>query len=167
GCRRFASFQAPVRRARNLQTADRLRAVASRKRPTRGAPGKRGRGTERGVSGSCCCSMLVCVVTCISFEQGTAMRRPRRTPLRRYGDPVFDVRDTRGRPGDALGFFALDPGSNRSLEDDLAAVRLDLDAIGIHLGVALERVLDLFLDLIWFDARPKNDRIDNAFDSFD
>src|ERR1700709_2548186 len=51
--------------------------------------------------------------------------------------------DAGRRPGDALGFFALDPGANGTLQYHLAAVGFDGDPVGVHLGAALERFLDL------------------------
>src|SRR5689334_13701634 len=60
-----------------------------------------------------------------------------------YGEAVLHLAHARGEPSNALGFGALGPGPDRALQDDLAAVRLDGDAVGVDLGAALERLLDL------------------------
>src|ERR1700694_5511378 len=62
-------------------------------------------------------------------------------------DPVFDLGDAGRRPGDALRFFALDPGANGTLQYHLAAMGFDGDPVGVHFGAALECFLDLAFNL--------------------
>src|SRR5438477_11507314 len=64
-----------------------------------------------------------------------------------HNDPVVDLGDAGGGPGNPLRLVALDPRPHGALEDHFAAVRFNGDAIGIYLGAAFECVHDLPLDL--------------------
>src|SRR3979490_3645757 len=86
--------------------------------------------------------------------------------LRTDYDPIFDVGDAGRRPRDALGFLAFDPGANGTLQDHLAAVSFEGDPIGVHLGVALERFLDLALDVGGLDLGLDRDDGGPALDAF-
>src|SRR5260370_7512611 len=85
-----------------------------------------------------CC--LVCFAECCVVSAETAL-------LRTDHDAVFDLGDAGRRPGDALGFLALDPRANGAFQRHHAAVRFDGDPIGIHLGISLESALNLPLYL--------------------
>src|SRR5260370_35674614 len=62
-------------------------------------------------------------------------------------DAVLVLRDDGGRPGDPLSFLSLGPRAHLPPQDDLVALRLDGDALGIRLGAAYQRLLDLALEL--------------------
>ena len=66
-------------------------------------------------------------------------------PLWAHDDLVHHLGDAGSGPGHSLGLFAFDPGTDGSFEDHLAAIRFNHDAVGIHLGVAFECILILFL----------------------
>src|SRR3981189_2218908 len=86
--------------------------------------------------------------------------------LRTDYDPIFDVGDAGRRPRDALGFLAFDPGADGTPQDHLAAISFDGDPIGVHLGVALERVLDLALDVGGLDLGADRNHVAHALDAF-
>jgi hypothetical protein len=83
------------------------------------------------------------------------------------GDAIFDFGDTWRRPGNALGLLALDPGPHGTLKDDFATVGLDHDAIGVDFRIALERFLNLSLDVLRLCAGPELNLVAHAFDPFD
>src|ERR1700688_1982688 len=76
------------------------------------------------------------------------------------GNSVFDLGDSGRRPGGPLGFFALSPRSHGSLENDLAPVGIDGDAIGIDLREAFDGALDLPLDVGGLDLRLEHHIVD-------
>src|ERR1700681_1491616 len=80
-------------------------------------------------------------------------------------DAIFDVGDARRRPRDALGFLAFHPGANGAFQCHLAAVRFDLDPISVHLGVSLERFLDLALELGGLHLRLYRDDVGDALNA--
>src|SRR4030088_414435 len=79
--------------------------------------------------------------------------------LRTDHNPVFDLGDAGRRPGDALGFLALDPGANGAFQYHLAAVRFDGDPIGVQLGISLEGFHDLALKLRGLDLGLHSDDV--------
>src|SRR5882757_1759829 len=84
----------------------------------------------------------------------------RKEPL--DGEPVVDLGDAGRLPCGALGLLALGPGPHLAAEDDLAAVGLDGDLVRFELGAALERLLDLALDLRRRDPRLDVDEVADA-----
>src|ERR1700743_236076 len=73
--------------------------------------------------------------------------------LRTDRDSIFDRGDPGRRPGDALGFLALDPRMNGAFQRHHTSVRFDGYSIGIQLCISLERFLDLALELRGFHLR--------------
>lgn len=63
--------------------------------------------------------------------------------LRTNHNPIVDHGHARRRPCNALRFLTLDPGVNRAFQHHCAAFGFNGDAIGVDLGVSLERFLDL------------------------
>src|SRR3984957_2994080 len=116
------------------------------------APPSRNGTSDVSLMGTSLLSWLIAECCVVSAE--TAL-------LRTDHDAVFDLGDAGRRPGDALGFLALDPGANGAFQRHHAAVRFDGDPIGIHLGISLECVLDLALELRGFHLRlHRNDVVD-------
>jgi hypothetical protein len=52
-----------------------------------------------------------------------------------------------------LRLLPFDPRPHGPLEDNLATIGFDDNAVGIDLGAAAERVLNFFLELGWLNAR--------------
>src|SRR4051794_19182665 len=76
-----------------------------------------------------------------------------RTALQAYGDTVLHLGHAGGRPRGPFSFLTLGPGAHGALEDHLPAIGLDRDTVGVDLGAAPERLLDLALDLV--GGRPR------------
>ena len=80
----------------------------------------------------------------------------------------FSTLVTSGRPpGGAFGLLALGPRADRALQDHLAAVGFDGDAVGIELGVAAKGILDLAPDLGGNHAGLEDKQVADALDAFD
>ena len=67
--------------------------------------------------------------------------------LRLDDDSVLDRGNPGSRPGDTVGLLAFCPRMHGASENDLAAVRLDYDPVGVDFGAAPERLVDLTFDL--------------------
>src|SRR3979409_656168 len=89
------------------------------------------------------------------------------SPLWAHDDLVHHLGDAGSGPSHSLGLFALDPRTDGAFEDDLAAIRLHHDAIGVELGTAFERLLDLLFDFIGLGARLERDQVAAPRDPFD
>src|ERR1700726_4344610 len=85
--------------------------------------------------------------------------------LRTDHDAVFDLGDAGRRPCDAFGFLALHPGANGAFQRHHAAVRFDGDPIAIHLGISLECLLDLALELRGFHLRLHRNDVGDTLDA--
>src|SRR5207248_2509418 len=70
-----------------------------------------------------------------------------RTTSRLDDDEVLDVGDARSRPGRTPGSLFFSPGAHAAVQGHLVTVHLDRDASGVQFGAALERILDLGLEL--------------------
>src|SRR3984957_916491 len=103
-----------------------------------------------------CC--LGCFAECCVVSAETAL-------LRTDYDAFFYFGYSWRRPGDALGFLAFHPGANGAFQCHLAAVRFDGDPIGIHLGVSLERFLDLALELGGLHLRLYRNDVGDTLDA--
>src|ERR1700681_4826867 len=108
------------------------------------APPSRNGTSDVSLMGTSLLPRLICRMCVVSAE--TALSRTDH-------DAVFDLGDAGRRPGDALGFLALDPGANGAFQRHHAAVRFDGDPVGVHLGISLDCVLDLALELRGFHLR--------------
>src|ERR1700716_3624876 len=83
------------------------------------------------------------------------------------GDAVFDFGDSGRPPGGAFGLLPLGPRPDRALQDHLAAVGFDGDAVGIELRVAAKGILDLAPDLGGSHAGLEDNQVADALDAFD
>src|SRR3982074_2887862 len=89
------------------------------------------------------------------------------SPLWAHDDLVHPRGAAGSGPSHSLGLFALDPRTDGAFEDDLAAIRLHHDAIGVELGTAFECLLNLCFDFIGLGARLELDQVADALDAFD
>src|SRR3984893_12169592 len=103
-----------------------------------------------------CC--LGCFAECCVVSAETAL-------LRTDHDAVFDLGDARRRPGDTLGFLALYPGANGAFQRHHAAVRFDGYLQRHGLGISLECVLDLLLELRGFYLRLHRNDVGDTLDA--
>src|ERR1700716_2143492 len=80
------------------------------------------------------------------------------------GDAVFDFGDSGRPPGGAFGLLPLGPRPDRALQDHLAAVGFDGDAVGIELRVEAKGILHLAADLrgspAGLEEHPGGDALD-------
>src|SRR6202043_1134838 len=90
----------------------------------------------------------------------------RRLRLGTDHDPVFDLGDAGRRPGDALRFLALDPGANGTFQYHLASVRFDGNPIGVRLGISLECLHDLALEVRGLHLGLHRDDVGHALYAF-
>src|SRR5205807_3507033 len=65
-----------------------------------------------------------------------------------HRNSVIHPGNPRRQPGGTFGFFAFRPRSHGTSKDDLAAMCLDRDAVGVDQRAAPECFLDLLLDLL-------------------
>src|SRR5829696_2770216 len=72
-----------------------------------------------------------------------ASARPATSRSRTDHELVVDGGDARRGPRRAFGVLTLRPGAHGAAKRDLPALRLHLDSVGIGLGRAPERVLDV------------------------
>src|SRR6266699_4729329 len=71
----------------------------------------------------------------------------------------------RGGTGRFLRCFFLRVGTDRSPQDDLAALHLDRDPTGIRLRIAHQRLLDLRLQILWYRLRLDREEIADSSDA--
>src|SRR5882757_1047414 len=83
------------------------------------------------------------------------------------GDAIFDFGDSGRAPGGAFGFLPLGPRPDRALQDHLAAVGFDGDAVGVELRVAAKGILDLAPDLGGSHAGLEDNQVADAPDALD
>src|SRR2546429_8919737 len=83
----------------------------------------------------------------------------------RHRNVVLNLADPRGCPGSFLRRLFLRIGTDRPMQDDLAALHFDCNTAGIHLRVAYERLLDFLLQVGWREARLDLDEIDDSSDT--
>src|SRR5271157_5219180 len=81
------------------------------------------------------------------------------------GDKILDAVHPRGRPGLPRGLLLFSPRAHGASQSHLATVHLDGDPMGVHLGAALERLLDLGLDLAWRNSRLDRDQVAHPHDA--
>ena len=85
--------------------------------------------------------------------------------LRDHFDLVFNLRHTGSLPGHALGLLLLPPGVNGAAQYHLASDGLDLNALSLELGTALQCLIDLALHDVLAYRGPNFDLVDDRFDS--
>ena len=81
------------------------------------------------------------------------------------GDAIFDFGDSGRAPGGMFGFLPLGPRPDRALQDHLAAVGFDGDAVGVELRIAAKGILDLAPDLGGSDAGLEDNQVADAPDA--
>src|SRR5258708_2041035 len=78
---------------------------------------------------------------------------------------VVHLSNPRGGTGRFLRCFFLRVGTDRSPQDDLAALHLDRDPTGIRLRIAHQRLLDLRLQILWYRLRLDREKIADSSDA--
>src|SRR5438128_9890790 len=79
--------------------------------------------------------------------------------LRHDREEVHHVGDSGRRPGRTLGLLTLRPRAHAAAKRHLTTGDIHGDAAGVHLGAALERLLDLHLDVGRDHARLDHDLV--------
>src|SRR6266581_4283593 len=99
---------------------------------------------------------------CSHYRQGTIS-----SALRGERDyhTVMHLSNPRGGTGRFLRCFFLRVGTDRSPQDDLAALHLDRDPTGIRLRIAHQRLLDLRLQILWYRLRLDREEIADSSDA--
>src|SRR2546430_2241012 len=97
---------------------------------------------------------------CSHYRQGTIS-----SALRGEYHTVMHLSNPRGGTGRFLRCFFLRVGTDRSPQDDLAALHLDRDPTGIRLRIAHQRLLDLRLQILWCRLRLDREEIADSSDA--
>ena len=84
---------------------------------------------------------------------GGVNSREAASPLGANNNAIFHFGDARRRPGHALGLPPFGPRPHGAFEDNLATIRFDDNAVGVDLGAAAERLLNLSLEFGRLNAR--------------
>ena len=76
---------------------------------------------------------------------------------------VFDHLHTRSTPSGGFYSIALVPIANRSVQNNsVIVVNGDLNSSRLHLGIPLESIFNLLLDVLWLRMRPDVDAVDHT-----